>query len=238
MAPSASEIAIRGALVRTHGPYKNNVAKVVEPLVAYFVGRGESLVDVPLDVPSTSKSDHERRWRAKLLAAGITDAGDVEDFLLWMDARSAPSGSGGAGTASGLAKVALVALEAAGERPSAAALINLEKALALGEAGDEESQCQCAQVAFLLVWGRDPTPVEEAEWERQFASFGGREGGRIDITSDEKYGKLQKSSELVGRITLRRALRSADQRMFDEWLTDMTDMLHAKNTPKAAARLQ
>ena len=53
----------------------------------------------------------------------------------------------------------------------------------------------------------------------------------------KSYGKLQKSSELIGRITLRRALRSGDQRMFDEWLTDMTDMLHAKNKPKAAARL-
>ena len=215
MAPSAVEIAIRGALMRAHGPYKNHVASVVDPLVAYFVNRGDSLVDIPLDVPSSGKVDHERRWRAKLLAAGITDAGDVEDFLLWMDARSAPAGAGGAGVASGLAKVALVALEAAGEKPSAAAMSSLEKALALGESGDEEGKCQCAQVAFLLVWGRDPTPAEEVEWDRQFASFGGREGGRIDITSDEKYGKLQKSSELVGRITLRRALKSADQRMFD-----------------------
>ena len=88
MAPSATEIAIRGALSRTHGPYKNHVSKVVDPLVSYFVGRGDSLVDVPLDVPSTAKADHERRWRARLLAAGILDAGDVEDFLLWMDSRS------------------------------------------------------------------------------------------------------------------------------------------------------
>ena len=122
MAPTASEIAIKGALSRVHGPYKNNATKVVDPLVSYFIGRGDTLVDVPLDVPSGGKADHERRWRAKLLAAGINDEGDVEDFLLWMDARSAPSGAGGAGTASGLAKVALVALEAAGERPSAAAL--------------------------------------------------------------------------------------------------------------------
>ena len=47
---SAVEIAItsRGALVRTHGPYKNNVTKVVDPLVSYLVGRGDSLMDVPL----------------------------------------------------------------------------------------------------------------------------------------------------------------------------------------------
>ena len=150
------------------------------------------------------------------------DQGDIEDFLLWMDARSAPVGAGGAGAASGLAKVALVALESVGDRPSAAGMTALEKSLALGEAGDEESQCQCALVAFLLIWGRDPTPSEEIEWDRQKASLGDRRGGRIDITSDEKYGKLQKSSELVGRITLRRALRAADQHMFDEWLTDMT----------------
>ena len=237
MPPSAAETAIVTALARQHGVYKLNVKAVVEPLAAYYVGRGESLADIPLDVPSVNKADHERRWRARLTAAGVADAGDCEDFLLWMDARSAPVGSGGAGAASGLAKVALVALEAAGDRPSAAGMTSLEKALALGESGDEEAQCCCALVAFLLIWGRDPFPNEEVEWDRQHASLGGRPGGKIDITSDEKYGKLQKSSELVGRITLRRALRSADHHMFEEWLTDMTDMLHAKNKPKAAARL-
>ena len=32
MAPTAAEVAIRGALARTHGIYKNNVVKVVDPL--------------------------------------------------------------------------------------------------------------------------------------------------------------------------------------------------------------
>ena len=77
MAPTAGEIAIKGALSRTHGPYKNHAANVVDPLVTYFVGRGDSLVDIPLDAPSSGKADHERRWRAKLAAAGITDGGDV-----------------------------------------------------------------------------------------------------------------------------------------------------------------
>ena len=95
MAPTAAETAIRGALARAHGIYKNNVTTVVDPLVAYFSGRGESLADIPLDVPTVNKADHERRWRARLLAAAVNDAGDVEDFLLWMEARSAPVGSGG-----------------------------------------------------------------------------------------------------------------------------------------------
>ena len=228
---------MRGALCRKHGIYTNAKKTLVDPLVAYYLGRGEVLTDIPLDVPSANKEDHVRRWRARLSAAKVTDEGDIEDFLLWMEARSAPVGSGGAGAAAGLAKVALVALEAAGDRPSAAGLISLEKALALGEAGEEEAQCQNAQVAFLLVWGRDATPQEEVEWERQHATFGGRAGGKIDITSDEKYGKLQKSSELVGRVTLRRALLAANGDMFEEWTTDTTDLLHAKNKPKAAARL-
>ena len=40
MAPSATETAIREALKRVHGPYKNNVNTVVDPLVTYYVGRG------------------------------------------------------------------------------------------------------------------------------------------------------------------------------------------------------
>ena len=155
MAPvSAEEAAIRGALGRTHGVYKL-ARPLVDALVTYYLGRGESLTDIPLDVPSGGTVAHERRWRARLLAAAVTDAGDSEDFLLWMEARAAPVGSGGAGSASGLAKVALVALEAAGDRPSVRGLVELEKALALGEAGDEEAQCQCALVAFLLIWGRE-----------------------------------------------------------------------------------
>ena len=237
MAPvSAEEAAIRGALGRTHGVYKL-ARPLVDALVTYYIGRGESLTDIPLDIPSGGTVAHERRWRARLTAASVTDAGDAEDFLLWMEARAAPTGSGGAGSASGLAKVALVALEAAGDRPSVRGLVELEKALALGEAGDEDSQCCCAVVAFLLLWGRGPTPQEELEWDRQHSLLAGRRGGKIDILSDEKYGKLQKSSELVGRVTLKRALKSADSNMFEEWLNDMTDQLHAVNKPKAAQRL-
>ena len=62
-----------GADARVHGPYKNNAVTVVDPLVTYYLGRGETLADIPLDVPSVNKSDHERRWRARLTAAKVTD---------------------------------------------------------------------------------------------------------------------------------------------------------------------
>ena len=170
-------------------------------------------------------------------AATVTDEGDQIDFLLWCKARSVPGGSGAASAASGLAKVALLALEEAGDRPSAAGLVNMEKALAIGEAGEESEQCCNAVVAYNLVWGRDPTSAEEAAWGRQKASLGSREGGKIDLTADEKYGKMQKSSELIGRVTLRRALRAGCSSMFEDWKVDMGELLHAKNLPKAAARL-
>ena len=48
-------------------------------------------------------------------------------------------------------------MEEAGDRPSAAGLTNMEKALAVGEAGEEEQQCCNAVVAYNLIWGRDPT---------------------------------------------------------------------------------
>ena len=71
MAPTAAETAIRSALSRQHGPYKLNVDNVVTPLVTYYIGRGENLMDIPLDVPHVNKSDHERRWRARLPGASI-----------------------------------------------------------------------------------------------------------------------------------------------------------------------
>ena len=163
-----------------------------------------------------STDDFERRWLAKLRAAEVKDEGDQVDFILWTKARSAPGAASGISSATGLAKVALLALEEAGDRPSAAGLTNMEKALAVGEAGEEEQQCSNAVVAYNLIWGRDPTSAEEAAWGRQKASHGSREGGKIDLTADEKYGKLQKASELIGRVTWRRALNSASQVMFEE----------------------
>ena len=61
MPPSSDEAAIRTALARVHGPYKNNAVTVVDPLVTYYLGRGKTLADIPLDVPSVNKGDHERR---------------------------------------------------------------------------------------------------------------------------------------------------------------------------------
>ena len=174
----AASAALKSALGREHGGLKLHPT-VVDALVTYFAGRGEALTELPLEYPSRGTEDFERRWLAKLRAATVADEGDQVDFLLWCKARSVPGGSGAASAASGLAKVALLALEEAGDRPSAAGLVNMEKALAIGEAGEEGEQCCNAVVAYNLVWGRDPTSAEEAAWGRQKASLGSREGGKI-----------------------------------------------------------
>ena len=48
----------------------------------------------------------------------------------------------------------LLALEEAGDRPSVAGLSNMERALAIGEAGEEEAQCCNAVVAYNIIWVR------------------------------------------------------------------------------------
>ena len=148
-----------------------------------------------MDYPLRGQDDFERRWLAKLRSASVLDEGDQVDFLLWTKARSAPSSAGGTSTASGLAKVALLALESAGDRPSVAGLASMERALQLGEAGEEEAQCSNAIVAYNLVWGRDPTSGDADTWDRQKAALGNRKGGKIDLTSDEK---LWQTSEIFG----------------------------------------
>ena len=123
----AAKAALKSALERVYDGAKLHPT-VVAALVAYFAGRGEALTDLSFDYPQRgSVDDFERRWLAKLRSATITDEGDQVDFILWTKARTAPSSARGA-EAKGLAKVALIALEEAGERPSAAALSNLEKA--------------------------------------------------------------------------------------------------------------
>ena len=59
-----------------------NVA-LVTPLIAYFAGRGEAVTELPLAYPLRGTEYFERRWLAKLRAAGVTDEGDQVDFLLW-----------------------------------------------------------------------------------------------------------------------------------------------------------
>ena len=164
MPPSAAAIAIGEALKRVHGPYKNNVNTVVDPLVTYYTGRGESLADIPLDVPSVNKTDHERRWRARLVAAGVADQGDIEDFLLWMDARSAPVGAGGAGAASGLAKVALVPLESVGDRPSAAGMTGLRSKNRWRWARLAMRSRSVSVPRWLFCWCGVATPRRRRRW--------------------------------------------------------------------------
>ena len=91
---AAAEAAVRAAFARQHGDVKLHGA-VVAKITAYHAGGGEALTELPLDVPrdATAARTHERRWRAKLTAAGVTDEGDVEDFIVWLedwDSRTCP----------------------------------------------------------------------------------------------------------------------------------------------------
>ena len=95
---AAAEAALKSALQREHGGIKLNAA-LVTPLVTYFAGRGEAVTELPLDYPLRGTEDFERRWLAKLRAAGVADEGDQVDFLLWTKARAAPGSAGGAATA-------------------------------------------------------------------------------------------------------------------------------------------
>ena len=72
---SAAEAAIKAAYSRQHGDVKLHVS-VVGMMTEYHAGRGEALTELPLDVPrdATLAKAHDRRWRAKLAAAGVAAA--------------------------------------------------------------------------------------------------------------------------------------------------------------------
>ena len=87
--------AIRSALSKEYAGTTLHKEHVVDKVVKYFGDRGTSLTEMALDVPRDGADVHERRWRARLEAADVKDPGDVVDFLIWCQSRSAPAGAGG-----------------------------------------------------------------------------------------------------------------------------------------------
>ena len=70
---AAAEAALKSALGREFGGLRLHI-NVVTQLVAYFAARGEAVTELPLDYPLRGTDDWERRWLAKLRAAGVADS--------------------------------------------------------------------------------------------------------------------------------------------------------------------
>ena len=105
-------------------------------MTTYFAGRGEKITSLPWAFDGHTDEAWVRRWTARLHAAGITDEGDEEDFMLWMRARQAPKVSGH--VASNQVQVVLEALESNGVIVPVAAAAAAQTQFAASENASEQ----------------------------------------------------------------------------------------------------
>ena len=228
-----AEAALKGKLQEVRGPYQLHIS-VREALVPYLAARGEGLPDLPWAVDVTNEAAWERRWKARLVDAGINSKADEEDFIGWL--RAATAASAGSAEAHGSARVALRSLEASGIMVPDAARVDLEKELASSEAGDTLEQCTSRRCAWMLLIGEDAGVEDAIWWDAQHASLGGANGGTINIVSRPSYRSIHKTTNSTFSVlTLERALK--EESLFERWLPKMVEKLQNSGLPKAGLRL-
>eukprot|EP00966_Prymnesium_polylepis_P002322 53506-Prymnesium_polylepis.1 len=181
MAPleAAAVAAIKAELSKRHGRHHLPSA-VVDKLVQFFTSRGESLADLALDVDDDDVDAWEKLWGVVEEDAGVDTASDRLRVVQYLHARSKPA-SGTTRDATGVANVAIMALEANGVAISSEAAAAMQNALAVAEAGASRLQCTSHEVVFLLYWGRPGDETDIARWKREKAALVGTQNGTVNV---------------------------------------------------------
>jgi hypothetical protein len=231
MAPlgDAARAALDALWAEKHGRF------VIRPecrtqLTDYFGGRGDYVMELPLDVDKEAIDEWRSEWRTIARSAGFTDALDSIRLVSWLEARGAPSAA--AAAAGGVLKLSLQALDNHGIVVSASAIAELGRVLSAGEAGDTLSQCTCCLAVWILYFGQPPSAEDAEKWELERARVHDIETGRIDVNRFESTVKLMKRTMLV---TLERALKSPT--LWAEYFTDVLERFDEMRLPKCATML-
>ena len=154
---TAAAAALQATLYRRHGRHALSRPLVADKLHAFFVARGESINDLPLDVDVDDVDSWADAWKAMAVDAGVALESDRVRLIAWLHARGRPDST--ARAAGGLANTALEALEAHGVTVSPDAIAGMQNAIAAREAGDEAAQCSsavcrvCVPSLLGLPWG-------------------------------------------------------------------------------------
>jgi hypothetical protein len=202
---------------------------VQDKLNGYFAGRGEAVVDLPIDVDVDDVEGWRVEWRAIAASAGIDDEVDRERLIKFLEKRSAgPVGI----KATGVAAKALETLESHGVTLTHSIISDLEKNLALGEAGDAQAQSTSCLCVGILFTGAPFEADDEERWIRLHSALAPGKGGQIDICRFPGYISLMSKS---ANLTLERALKS--QALWDQYYEETQDRLETNGLPKAATML-
>ena len=230
---AGAKLALESALGEKHGRFEL-ASDTAESLVDYFVARGRGIMALPWDIDTSNEKAWETEWTRYLAAAKVEDPAEQYIFVQWLRARSAP-GSGA--SRQGATKVALDTLTSHGVKLTAATEAALERELAASESGSEYAQCRNSRVAFRLLMNFDPSPEDEAWWDRQNSAYTTDDfGSGIDVPSRKCYKEQFKpSASGVQLLTLERALRS--QQEFADWHPRKAGEFTSIGLPKAANRL-
>ena len=86
MAPSARALALKGLFAASYDRFRLPTS-VVDALVAFFDGRGESVVDLSLACEAADLASFEAEWKAYARDSGITSDGDKIRLVGWLKAR-------------------------------------------------------------------------------------------------------------------------------------------------------
>ena len=212
-----------------HGGRVLGQERVQDKLIAYFAGRGEAVIDLPVDVDVNDKDSWRSEWKLIATSAGIDDDVDVARLVMWLEKRAAgPTGV----KSTGVAAKALETLETHGVTLSPAVISDLEKNLALGEAGEAAAQCTSCLTVGILYLGTPFEPEDEDRWLRLHGALAPGGGGQIDVCRFPGYISLMSRS---ANLTMERALKS--QVMWDQYYSETLDHLESNGVPKAARML-
>ena len=150
---AASAAAVEGVL-RTKRGVRTLFEPVVLALLAYFKSKDLSVVNLPLDPPSSAADveDWKEEWSDYAKDAGLTATSDVNNVVRWIASADVAAGTvaGRAGKAAAVAD-ALAKRGIAVDRPAELAI---SAALNVVDAGALIAQCQSVQCVWVLYLSR------------------------------------------------------------------------------------
>ena len=236
---AASAAAVEGVL-RTKRGVRTLFEPVVLALLAYFKAKDLSVVNLPLDPPSSAADveDWKEEWSDYAKDAGLTATSDVNNVVRWIASADVAAGTvaGRAGKAAAVAD-ALAKRGIAVDRPAELAI---SAALNVVDAGALIAQCQSVQCVWVLYLGKLPGD-EDAEWysqQREAATLHGSglddDEWTIDLRLCPSYAKQLKNTSVA---TLERALMDKTGGLWSIYKGQTINRLNSTGLEKAAVRL-
>ena len=231
MAISAAAVALRAKLSDSCGGIQLSVKHVIDPLVYYVDGRGESIADLPFTPNSENLEEWRDDWRTIFTSANMSNPVDQRNCLKYLEFLGGVRTGSAVAAAGSAAQTALMALESVGVTIPATAVATLERALTVSEAGSALKQCRDNPVLLgALYCGWTSIPEDAEAWlKRALAAI--EDDGVIDMAQMPGYSKQLKNTT---SNMLERALRT--RQGFEEWMRTVPALTRRRTRRRTSCR--